>query len=159
MSEEPKRGFIFNGNGKEVPKLKPKEKVQVIRDIMIKYPRVERYGYNRKIIEIVKDEYGIVMRDSQISKIISEIDNRWSENKTEYVSKRKLMEMYLSLFEETDSITDKRKILQEIGKLENHYIDITKNINEISELTKSDLENLLKDADIAEILKKVTTGE
>lgn len=102
--------------------LTKQEKIALVRDVMIRMPDYKRYGYNRKIIDLIRKQTGITLIDNDITRCIDAIEKQWQEGETIKYSKEKIIEMFAGLYESKDAKpNDKRMVLQEIGKLEGHY--------------------------------------
>lgn len=99
-----------------------KDKLKIVRDIMIRMPDINKYGYNKEVIEIVNKKFGFKLTDSYVSRLISEVRREWAENTEKYMSKKELIDRLIDLLGKCKTIFEQRAILQEIGKLEGHYV-------------------------------------
>lgn len=102
-------------------KLTHKEKVAIVRDVLIERPRYWAYGWNRDIIKLFKKKFEITFKDSYISKLKKETLNQMKDDKKVILTKEKLIEMHIRIFEKYPFAIDKTRSLIEIGKLEGHY--------------------------------------
>lgn len=105
------------------------EKVSLVRDVMVRFPDYKRFGYHKKVIEIIIERAHIRFDDYDITRYIQEVEGQWKKNKTVTVSKGKINHMLMGLFEDKQaSVTDKRMVLQDIAKINGEYqSDITIN--------------------------------
>ena len=104
-------------------KLNHKDKIAIIRDVIIAKPRYWAYGYNRAIIQLFKDKFGIRHSDSAMSKLKEEAIKQIETDKKIIIAKEKLIEMHMKIFEDAENPVDKTRSLYEIGKLSGHYVD------------------------------------
>jgi hypothetical protein len=103
-------------------KLSKKEKLAIVRDIIIKMPNYRKYGFNRAVINIFKKNHGITISDRDISEYIKDVEKQWQEADDIKTSKAQLKEMLMNVYE-THKIFPHAQIrsLREIGKLDGHY--------------------------------------
>ena len=112
---------------------------QFIRTSLIRNPDYQKYGYNKQLIKSIEKNLSITLTDSCISKHIKKVKEDFAKEQEIQVSKIELINMYMSMYtNKKSSNSDRIRILQEIGKLEGHYVEkvehsgkinITGNIN------------------------------
>lgn len=114
---------------KDKAELTKAEKMALVRDVMIRFPDYRRYGYNRKIIELIKKETSVLLEDYDISRYVKEIEAQWQADKNVSTTKSQMRDMMFGLFESKEAkVVDKRMVLQDIAKLDGHMnADITIN--------------------------------
>ncbi len=112
------------------PGITREDKIKLVRDVMVRYPDYRRFGYNRRIIDLIKKQTadeekgieGIELTDQDITRCIHDIEKKWQDDSESRYSKGKIIDMLTALSEATGAnIKDKRMIFQDIGKLEGHY--------------------------------------
>lgn len=104
-------------------KLTHKDKLAIVRDVIIQKPRYWAYGYNRAIIRMIDEKFGEKIGDDVMSKLIKSVLAEMELEKTIKMNKEKLIEMHLNIFERSENSVDKTRSLIEIGKLSGHYIE------------------------------------
>jgi hypothetical protein len=107
-----------------VKEISKEDRKALIRDVMIRYPDYKRFGYNRKIIALIKAETSkdggkaVVLEDYEVSRFIKEIEKEWQKDDEIKFSKKRIIDMQVGLFESKDAkVKDKRMILQDIAKI------------------------------------------
>ncbi|KKK47720.1 hypothetical protein LCGC14_3152310, partial [marine sediment metagenome] len=115
--------------------------------VLIRFPDHKRFGYNRRIIALIEKETGITLIDNDITRCIQAIEKQWEEEKVVKYSKEKIVDLLTGLYEAKGAKhSDKRMVLQDIGKLEGHYkIDLTINTANIPEEKASKLKEIFGD--------------
>jgi len=107
-------------------RISKKEKKDIIRDIVKKYPNYRRYGFLVVLQDFFKAEYKLRLSKPYVSQLLKEVIEDWSREKETIYSKRQILESLARLYEkaeEAGSIGEQRRILTDIAKIEGVYIE------------------------------------
>lgn len=104
-----------------MPKLSVKDKMAIIRSQILTQPDSDERGFNRKLINYIKETYNVSVHESHMSKLVKRVYQEWEDTQDRFVEKNRLVDMFLKMYSETDNEFVKVKCLTEIGKLEGHY--------------------------------------
>lgn len=117
------------------PDLSKKDKMSLVRDVLLRYPDWRRYGYNRRVIKLIEAETKITLTEQDITRCIDSIEEQWREERVVKYSKEKIVDLLEGLYETKGiKMNEKRMVLQDIGRLEGHHkIDLTINTANIPE--------------------------
>lgn len=116
-------------------KLTKKEKVSIVRKLVSNMPNYREYGFNRAVIKVFQEAYGVTIKDCDISKYLKEIEKSWQESKNILVTKQQLKDMLMRIYQNnSDTPHAQIKSLQEIGKLDGHYIEKVQHSGETSQV-------------------------
>ena len=126
------------------PDLTKKDKLAIVRSIIIRMPNYREYGFNRNVIKVFKKEHGITLTDRDISGYIKEIEEAWIEVENITTSKSQLKEMLFNIYAHNRKNPNAQiRSLREIGKLDGHYkLDVNLNIANIPEEKAKKLEEI-----------------
>ena len=140
-------------------KLTADERRAIIRDYMLEYPRIERYGYNKALIKFFRDNFKVNIGTDVISQDIANINDQMMNSKAVLYSKEKVIKMYERIAEKAIKPELKIAILKEIAKIEgiskdNVAVAVSGGITDIN--TIAELEEIKKqlEAEKAEKGKK-----
>lgn len=137
--------------------LTKKEKLAIVRDIIIRIPNYRKYGFNRLVIELFKEKHHIEITDSDISKYIKEVEDQWKEIEDNKTSKSQLKEMLFNVYEKNKGLPHAQiRSLQEIGKLEGYHKPdiINNNFNNFDPKDVKRMENIFGTRDNKNIKDK-----
>ena len=124
MSEKPKKKPRKKKKKKRIVVLSKKDKLDIIRDILMKNPRAKKYGFNIEVQRFFRNEFKVKVHKSYISKLIKEVFEEWKRGDRIIYGKERTIRMWERLFEKAEnegSIGDQIRILHEIGNIEGHY--------------------------------------
>jgi hypothetical protein len=118
---------VTNGNGKDhkntQPKLSRKNRLKIVRDILLTRPDYKKYGFNRQAIKLIQEKFNYKVTDAEMSKLIRIVEEQWETESSIRIGKTKVLEMYTDIFEKSEDPWVKLKTLQEIGKISGLYIE------------------------------------
>lgn len=109
-------------------KISRRDKIAIIRSIILTNPDIYQYGYKKNIKEYIKTKYHVDISKAAIKKYIKIAIEEIKENTFVSVTKDRIVGMLLQLFEKSKSISEKRKLLKDIAALQGFYtVDDTEN--------------------------------
>ena len=133
-------------------KLSKKEKLDIVRQIIIDNPNTRKYGYNKAAIAMIREKFKVEITDDAMSRLISEVKEEFQKEQDIREGKGKVIAMFQNLYEKAERINDKRLILVEIAKLDKLYEEQIKLTGSISNMTKEEIDKMKDEA--LELLKK-----
>lgn len=92
----------------------------MVRDVILTYPDIKSYGWQKKLIEKFKEKHNITLDSSQISRYVKQIFEEWKSVERTIISKSQIMDHYMNLYGETTDVKYKILILRELCKLEGY---------------------------------------
>jgi hypothetical protein len=118
------------------------ERRAIIRDYMLEFPRVKRYGYNKAIMQEFYKNFEIKVAEKVVSEDIKFIQEEWKNIKEVLYTKTKIIEMLERLAERPIKEELKLNIIREIGKIEGIVKDNVDLHTGITDLSEDDLREL-----------------